>query len=84
MHLAMIVGKFVKQDGREWCPSTTGPLLPTITHSLLVPGREVLFNRHYTGEPVEATNLGPSMEDDDFVRLKYLTNLQGSMFNFSG
>ena len=33
------VGKFVKQDKGEWCPSTTGPLLPTMT------GWEVLYKR---------------------------------------
>ena len=26
MYLAVIVGRFVKQDVREWCPSTTGPV----------------------------------------------------------
>ena len=31
MYLAVMVGKFVKQVVREWCPSTTGPLLPTMT-----------------------------------------------------
>ena len=30
MYLAVMAGKFVKQDVREWCPSTTGPLLPTM------------------------------------------------------
>ena len=37
------MGKFVKQDVREWCPSTTRPLLPTITDSLLAPSREVRY-----------------------------------------
>ena len=27
MYLAVMVGEFVKQVVREWCPSTTGPLL---------------------------------------------------------
>ena len=31
MYLAVMVGKFVKQVVREWCPSTTGPLSPTMT-----------------------------------------------------
>ena len=31
MYLAVEVGKFVKQVVTEWCPSTTGPLLPTMT-----------------------------------------------------
>ena len=43
MYLAVMVGKFVKQVVREWCPSTTGPLLPTMTEwaAYLVP-RDVL------------------------------------------
>ena len=43
MYLAVMVGKFVKQVVREWCPSTTGPLLPTMTEwaGYLVP-RDVL------------------------------------------
>ena len=44
LYLAVMVGKIIEQDLREWCPSTTGPLLPTMTDSLLVPGREVLYN----------------------------------------
>ena len=32
---------------QQWCPSTTGPLLPTMTHSLLAPGREVLYKRYH-------------------------------------
>ena len=39
MYLVVMVGKFAKQAVREWCPSTTGPLLPTITDSLLAPAR---------------------------------------------
>ena len=31
MYLAVTVGTFVKQVVREWCPSTTGPLLPIMT-----------------------------------------------------
>ena len=42
MYLAVRVGKFVKQVVREWCPSATRPLLPTMTDSLLAPGREVV------------------------------------------
>ena len=42
MHLAIMVGKFVKQGVREWYHSTSGPLLPTMTDSLLAPGHEVL------------------------------------------
>ena len=34
MHLAVMVGKFVKQHARKWYPSTTGPLLPTVTDGL--------------------------------------------------
>ena len=30
VYVAVMVGKFVKQVVREWCPSTTGPLLPTM------------------------------------------------------
>ena len=62
MYLEVRVSKFVKQVVREWCPSTTGPLLPTMTYSLLVPGREVLYKWYRTGELVEATTLGPSTE----------------------
>ena len=47
MYLAVMVGKFVICNLREWCPSTTGPLLPTITDSLLAPGREVLHKRYH-------------------------------------
>ena len=43
MYLAVLVGKIVKQVVREWCPSTTGPLLPTMIDSLLAPGRGVLY-----------------------------------------
>ena len=40
MYLAVLVGTFVKQVVRERCPSTTGPLLPTMTEwaGYLVPG----------------------------------------------
>ena len=43
MYLAVMVGRFVQHDVREWCPSTTGPLLPTVTEwaGYLVP-RDVL------------------------------------------
>ena len=47
MYLAVRVGKFVTQVVREWCPSTTRPLLPTMTDSLLAPGREVLYKRYH-------------------------------------
>ena len=47
MYLAVMVGEFVKQDVREWCPSTAGPLLPTMTDSLLALGREVLYKRYH-------------------------------------
>ena len=30
--------KTLKQGVGKWCPSTTGPLLPTMTDSLLAPG----------------------------------------------
>ena len=46
MYLATMVGKFVKQVVREWCPSTTGPPLPTMTDSLAL-GREVLYKRYH-------------------------------------
>ena len=49
MYLAVIVGKFVKQVVREWCPSTKGPLLPTMTNSLLAPGREFCFCKEQEG-----------------------------------
>ena len=72
------MGKFVKQDVRELCPSTTGPLLPTMTDSLLVPGREVLYKRYPSQRslsqiglpllPVPRTRKAPS---------------PGSMFSFS-
>ena len=55
MYLAVMVGNFVKQVVREWCPSTTDPPLPTMTDSLLAPGREVLYKRYHTGELVQAT-----------------------------
>ena len=31
MYLAVLLGKFVQPVVTEWCPSTTGPLLPTMT-----------------------------------------------------
>ena len=34
MHLEIMVGKIVKQDVREWYPSTTAPLLPTMPDGL--------------------------------------------------
>ena len=74
MYLAVLVGKFVKQVVTEWCPSTVGPLLPTMTDSLLARSREVLYKRYHTGELVPSTILGPCMQGDDFVRLKYTKN----------
>ena len=53
MCLAVMVGKFVKQVVREWCPSTTGPLLPTMTNSLLAPGREVLDEQYHHFYPCQ-------------------------------
>ena len=76
MRLAVMLGKFVKQIVREWCPSTVGPLLPSMTDSLLAPGREVLYKRYHTGELVQPTILGPSTEGDDFVRMKYTRNVR--------
>ena len=47
MYRAMLVGKFVAQVVREWCPSTTRPLLPTMTEwaGYVVP-RDVLPPLH--------------------------------------
>ena len=50
MYLAVMVSKFVKQVVREWCSSTTGHLLPTMTDSPLAPGRELLYKWYHTGE----------------------------------
>jgi hypothetical protein len=47
MYLAVLVGKFVKQVVKEWCPSTKEALLPTMTDSLLAPGREVQNKRYH-------------------------------------
>ena len=33
----------------KWGPSITGPLLPSMTDSLLAPGCEVLYKRYHTG-----------------------------------
>ena len=71
LYFVVMVGKIEKQDVREWCPSTTRPLLPTMTDSLLALGREVLYKRYHTGEVVEATIPGHSTQGDDFARLKY-------------
>ena len=46
MYLAVMVGK-LKQVVREWCRSTKGPPVPTMTDSLLAPGREVLYMRYH-------------------------------------
>ena len=58
--LQCMLQKTLKQGVGKWCPSTTGPLLPTMTDSLLAPAREVLYKRYHTGELVPATILGPS------------------------
>ena len=73
-YLAIMVGKFVKPVVIEWCPSTTRPLLPTMTDYMLPPGREVLYKQYHSVEPVRATILGPSTQGDDFVRLKFTKN----------
>ena len=52
MYLAVMVGKFVKQVVREWCPSTIGPLLPTITDSLLAPSQEELYKKGPSSESI--------------------------------
>ena len=72
--LQCMLQKTLKQGVGKWCPSTTGPLLPTMTDSLLAPGREVLYKRYHTGELRPATILGPCDDGDDFVRLKYSRN----------
>ena len=67
MYVTVMVGKFVTQDVREWCPSTTGPLLPTMTDSLctwLGPSPRCLSR---IGLPL----------------LPFLAPSLGSMFNFS-
>ena len=56
--LQCMLQKTLKQGVGKWCPSTTGPLLPTMTDSLLAPGREVLYKRYHTGELVPATLSG--------------------------
>ena len=63
MYLAVWVGKFVKQDVREWCAWTTRPLLPTIADSPDAPGREVPYklwcNREAgTGNPPPQKKMG--------------------------
>ena len=45
-----------------------------MTDSLLALGLEVLYKRYHTGELTKAMILGPSMELDDFVFLKYTRN----------
>ena len=49
---------FVKK--KEWCPLTTGPLMPTMTDSLPAPGREVLYKRR---QPVEHVQLQRMKQD---------------------
>ena len=41
--LQCMLQKTLKQGVGKWCPSTTGPLLPTMTDSLLAPGRGCHF-----------------------------------------
>ena len=60
-YVAEVVCKIAKRGVREWYPSTIGPLLPTMTDSLLAPGREVLYKWYHTGELVPATILGLPM-----------------------
>ena len=74
MYVAKMVCKTAKRGVREWCPSTIGPLLPTMTDSLLAPSREMLYKWYHTSELVPATILGPSNDGDDFVWLKYSRN----------
>ena len=62
LYVAEVVCKTAKRGVREWYPSTIGPLLPTMTGSLLPPSREVLYKRYHTGELVRATTFGPSDE----------------------
>ena len=70
MHLAVMVGKFVRQVVREWCPSATGPLLPAVTEwaGYLVPG-DVILSRAPNGVSNEhsrsdRSNLGPNCSLD--------------------
>ena len=70
LYVVEVVWKTAKRGVREWYPSTIGPLLPTMTDSLLAPGREVLYKWYHTGELVPPTILGPSDDRDGFVRLK--------------
>ena len=56
MYLAVMVGKFVKQVVREWCPSTTGPLLPTMTDSSV----HLHKHKHTAKCPNQDLRLGPS------------------------
>ena len=76
LYVAKVVCKTAKRGVREWYPSTIGPLLPTMTDSLLAPGCEVRNKRYHTGELIQATILGPSDGRDDFVPLKYSRNLR--------
>ena len=71
MYLAIIVGKFVKEVVRERRPSSTRSVLPTMANSfLLAPRRDVLYKWYHTGYLVQSAILGPSMQAEDFVRLK--------------
>ena len=71
LNVVVMVCRTAKGGMREWYPSTIGPLLPTMTDSLLAPGREVRYKRYHTSELVRATILGPSDDGDDFVRSTY-------------
>ena len=53
MYLAVMVGKYAKQVVGAWCPSTTGPLSPTMTDSSLAPGREVPYKRYQHFSPCQ-------------------------------
>ena len=89
MHCAIMVDKFVKQDVREFphillykYPSTTGPLLPTMT-DLHLPGR------CYTGRTVLSHQICPSSRCLSQMWLPFLpvpraAPSRGSMYIFSG
>ena len=52
------------QGVREWCSSTTGPLLPSMTDSLLAPSCELLYKWYHSGE------LGKPGEHVQLLRMK--------------
>ena len=55
MHLAVMVGRFVKHEAREWYPSTTRPLLPTMTNGLGIL-RSGMCYRSFTTLPCEGVD----------------------------